>query len=119
MVSAGVAYASKDFYDPVKERRINWGWALVPPASTQTLPREVTFNAAARTLQQYPIDELKALLEYLDVTFDPDLEDKERLVALVINQKNLVPVAENLKEKFKGNFVPIFGFNFRDFKGRN
>ena len=48
------------------------------------------------------IDELKALLEYLDVTFDPDLEDKERLVALVINQKNLVPVAENLKEKFKG-----------------
>ena len=42
-------------------RRINWGWAQVPPQSAQTLPREVTFNAAARTLQQYPIEELKAL----------------------------------------------------------
>lgn len=42
-------------------RRINWGWATVPPASTQTLPREITFNAAARVMQQYPIDELKAL----------------------------------------------------------
>ena len=30
----------------------------VKPASTQTLPREITFNAAARSLQQYPIAEL-------------------------------------------------------------
>ncbi len=33
----------------------------VGPASTQTLPREVTFNAAARTLQQLPITELADL----------------------------------------------------------
>ena len=34
-VDTGALYASKDFYDPVKNRRINWGWARVPPASTQ------------------------------------------------------------------------------------
>ena len=33
----------------------------MPPQSAQTLPREVTFNAAARALQQYPIEELAAL----------------------------------------------------------
>ena len=33
----------------------------MPPQSAQTLPREVTFNAAARVLQQYPIEELAAL----------------------------------------------------------
>lgn len=43
------------------ERRVNWGWATVPPASTQSLPREITFNAVARTLEQAPIDELTEL----------------------------------------------------------
>jgi hypothetical protein len=55
---------SKDNLYPTKDggkRRINWGWATVPPASAQTLPRHVTFNAAARCLQQYPIEELAAL----------------------------------------------------------
>ena len=33
----------------------------MPPASTQTLPREITFNAAARVLQQYPIEEIVSL----------------------------------------------------------
>ena len=33
----------------------------MPPASTQTLPREVTFNAVARQLQQYPIEEINSL----------------------------------------------------------
>jgi len=63
-IDPGNFYASKDAEYPTldgKKRRINWGWATVPPQSTQTLPREVTFNAAARALQQYPIDELKAL----------------------------------------------------------
>ena len=63
-IDVGGFYASKDNEYPTLDggtRRINWGWAMVPPQSTQTLPREVTFNVAARTLQQYPIDELKAL----------------------------------------------------------
>lgn len=57
-------YASKDNEYPTLSggsRRINWGWARVPPQSTQTFPREITFNAAARQMQQYPIDELKGL----------------------------------------------------------
>ena len=34
------------------KRRINWGWATLPQG-IQTLPREITFNAAVRALQQY------------------------------------------------------------------
>jgi hypothetical protein len=63
-IDQGHFYASKDNLYPTKaggKRRINWGWATVPPQSTQTLPREITFNAAARCLQQYPIEELNAL----------------------------------------------------------
>ncbi|EOD06076.1 hypothetical protein EMIHUDRAFT_219373 [Emiliania huxleyi CCMP1516] len=54
-IDQGNFYASKD------NERINWGWATVPPASAQTLPREVTFNAEARALQQYPIEEIAGL----------------------------------------------------------
>ena len=63
-IDSGNFYASKDNEYPTLDgstRRINWGWATVPPASTQTLPREITFNAAARTLEQAPIDELQKL----------------------------------------------------------
>ena len=63
-IDFGHFYASKDNAYPTKAggtRRINWGWATVPPQSAQTLPREITFNAAARALQQYPIEELAAL----------------------------------------------------------
>jgi sucrose-6-phosphate hydrolase SacC (GH32 family) len=63
-IDTGNFYASKDNEYPTKsggKRRINWGWATVPPASTQTLPRHITFNAAARTLEQAPIEELENL----------------------------------------------------------
>jgi hypothetical protein len=64
-ICQGQFYASKDNLYPTLKggstRRINWGWATVPPASTQSLPREITFNAAARQLAQYPIDEIKKL----------------------------------------------------------
>jgi len=63
-IDSGHFYASKDNLYPTKSggaRRINWGWAQVPPQSAQTLPREITFNAEARALQQYPIEELAAL----------------------------------------------------------
>jgi hypothetical protein len=58
--SAG-RYASKDFFDPVKKRRINWGWARVPPASTQTLPREVTWHPQLQQLVFSPLEEQAAL----------------------------------------------------------
>ena len=64
-IDVGKFYASKDNDYPTttqgETRRINWGWAKTPPQSTQTLPREITFNARARVLQQAPIEELKQL----------------------------------------------------------
>jgi len=60
-IDAGNCYASKDFYDPVKGRRINWGWATVPPASTQTLPREVTWHPELQQLVYSPVEEQDSL----------------------------------------------------------
>ena len=45
------------YLDPVKKRRINWGWAQVPPASTQTMPREVTWHPQLQQLVYSPVDE--------------------------------------------------------------
>ena len=63
-IDAGSYYASKDNEYPTKsggKRRINWGWLTVPVGGTQSLPRAITFNAVARTLEQAPIEELEAL----------------------------------------------------------
>ncbi len=64
-IDGGNFYASKDNVYPTRDstrtRRVNWGWARVDPASAQTLPREITFNAAARTLEQAPLAELEQL----------------------------------------------------------
>lgn len=57
LIDAGAFYASKDMWDPVKGRRINWGWARVPPQSTQTLPREVTWNPTLGQLVFAPVAE--------------------------------------------------------------
>jgi len=57
IIDADRLYASKDFYDPVKKRRINWGWARVPPASTQTLPREITWHPELQQLVHSPVEE--------------------------------------------------------------
>ena len=55
-------YASKSFYDPVGAgRRIYWGWALVGPASAQTLPRVTTYHAALQRLIWQPLPELAQL----------------------------------------------------------
>ncbi len=40
-------------------------------------------------LMQRDIDELRALLDYMDVDFDRAIDAKERLVALILNQKHL------------------------------
>jgi len=61
IIDADRLYASKDFYDPVKNRRINWGWARVPPQSTQTLPREVTWNPELQILVHSPIEEQEGM----------------------------------------------------------
>lgn len=64
-IDMGFFYASKDAVFPSRDgaaaRRVNWGWARVPPDSVQTLPRVITFNAVARTLEQAPAEELVSL----------------------------------------------------------
>ncbi|KAH8046638.1 beta-fructofuranosidase [Aureococcus anophagefferens] len=74
-IDVGNFYASKDADYPSLDgahRRVNYGWATVPPQSAQTLPREITFNAAARLLQQYPVDEI-AKLRGAAVVVDDDV----------------------------------------------
>eukprot|EP00294_Goniomonas_avonlea_P016037 CAMPEP_0114543504 /NCGR_PEP_ID=MMETSP0114-20121206/2390_1 /TAXON_ID=31324 /ORGANISM="Goniomonas sp, Strain m" /LENGTH=606 /DNA_ID=CAMNT_0001727845 /DNA_START=18 /DNA_END=1838 /DNA_ORIENTATION=+ len=71
-IDAGAFYASKDFYDPVKQRRINWGWAIVPPASTQTLPREVMYHPVLQQLTFPPVEELTTLRDKT-LTYIPSL----------------------------------------------
>lgn len=48
-IDMGRFYASKDFYDPVKDRRINYGWALTAgPTNVRCLEGYLLF----RTLQE-------------------------------------------------------------------
>lgn len=50
----GTTHASKDFYDPVKDRRILWVWGTVP-SGIQTVPRELTYHPGCgrpETLQE-------------------------------------------------------------------
>jgi len=61
LIDAVGLYASKDFWDPISNRRINWGWARVPPASTQTLPREVTWHPELQQLIFSPVKEQDSL----------------------------------------------------------
>lgn len=68
IIDAGKFYASKDgvYPPPAKasqgpQRRVNWGWAMVPPDSAQTLPRLVTFNPDLRQLEWTPVPEQDSL----------------------------------------------------------
>nr|CAD1844451.1 unnamed protein product [Ananas comosus var. bracteatus] len=68
----GKYYASKTFYDPVKKRRVLWGWSgetdseetdlLKGWASVQTIPRTVLYDAkTGMNLLQWPVDEVNSL----------------------------------------------------------
>lgn len=71
LVDAGAFYASKDFFDPVKQRRILWGWAKIAygkwtrgqswGSSSHTLPREITWNAELAQLCFAPLEEQSKL----------------------------------------------------------
>jgi hypothetical protein len=70
---SGHYYASKDMWDPVKKRRIMWGWGLrvaadpqqnndssapsIPPGNVQTLAREVMWDPAIQKLVSPPLEE--------------------------------------------------------------
>ncbi|KQJ82524.1 beta-fructofuranosidase, insoluble isoenzyme 2 [Brachypodium distachyon] len=67
----GNFYASKTFYDPVKRRRILWGWANESDtavddvakgwAGIQAIPRKVWLDSSGKQLMQWPVEELEAL----------------------------------------------------------
>lgn len=61
VMDRGDFYAAKDFWDPVKGRRIAWGWATVKPKSAQSLPRELTWHPQLRQLVFAPLAEQAAL----------------------------------------------------------
>ena len=71
LIDTGQFYASKDFYDPVGKRRINWGWAQIAygpwndgspwDSSAHTLPREVTWNPELQQLVFSPLVEQSQL----------------------------------------------------------
>ena len=48
--------ATKDFWDPVGNRRILWGWG-VPPLDAQSLPRSVTWSPELQQLCYSPLVE--------------------------------------------------------------
>ena len=67
----GNFYASKTFFDPVKQRRILWGWSNESDsvqddvgkqwAGVQTIPRAVWLDHSGRQLVQWPVKELEKL----------------------------------------------------------
>merc|ERR1712060_661311 len=58
----GAFYASKDFFDPVKKRRINWGWARTAgPTNVQTMPREITWHPELQQLVFTAVEEQDSL----------------------------------------------------------
>ncbi|KAM0051391.1 putative beta-fructofuranosidase [Helianthus debilis subsp. tardiflorus] len=67
----GNFYASKTFFDPIKKRRILWGWANESStkdedvakgwAGIQLIPRMVWLDPSGKQLLQWPIRELETL----------------------------------------------------------
>lgn len=60
IVDNGTYYAAKDFWDPVKQRRILYGWAQIQNGA-QALPRVVTWSSQLKQLLFAPLPELRAL----------------------------------------------------------
>jgi len=63
LLDKGKTHAAKDFYDPVKKRRIMWVWATQStfPAGLQTLPRSLTYHPGIKRIVFSPAEELVTL----------------------------------------------------------
>lgn len=67
----GNFYASKTFYDPIKKRRVLWGWSNESDsqqddikkgwAGIQAIPRKLWLDSSGKQLVQWPIEELDIL----------------------------------------------------------
>lgn len=71
-IDTGITKATKDFYDPVKKRRIHWSSVHVGDYSSpardfsgfvQSMPREVTWNPELQQTVHSPIEEQASLRE--------------------------------------------------------
>jgi hypothetical protein len=71
----GARYADKDFADPVKDRRLLWGWAVVDEGS-QGLLRELQYDArlGPHGLIKAPVEELSQLRQQPALVSSTDQE---------------------------------------------
>lgn len=60
LMDRGQTHASKDFWDPVKSRRILWFWGTVP-SGIQTIPREMTYHPGLKQIVHAPAAEMMEL----------------------------------------------------------
>eukprot|EP01051_Picozoa_sp_SAG22_P014526 SAG22_NODE_1774_length_3609_cov_3.611681_3_plen_349_part_00 len=62
VIDRGQLFAGKDMWDPVKRRRLYWGWAHnVPPASALTLAREISWHGLLQQFVYSPLAEQSLL----------------------------------------------------------
>ena len=82
----------KDFVQTVVDHR----QALLAKAFSKKMKKELAerMDKDRQKLMLRSVDELKALLVYLEAEFDESIDDKEKLVRLVVNQKNAVGMAK-------------------------
>ncbi|XP_057453793.1 beta-fructofuranosidase, soluble isoenzyme I-like isoform X2 [Lotus japonicus] len=96
LLDYGRYYASKTFYDQVKQRRILWGWINETDteytdlekgwASLQTIPRTVLFdNKTGTNLLLWPVEEIESL-RLSSVEFEGVLVEPGSVVPLNITQ---------------------------------
>ncbi|ERM94735.1 hypothetical protein AMTR_s00011p00252750 [Amborella trichopoda] len=115
----GKFYASKTFYDQVKQRRILWGWIGETDseqadiqkgwASLQTIPRVVTYDTKSGTnLVQWPIEEVESL-RTSNVSLDNIKVDPGSVVHVDINgaQLDVNAVFEVSKEAIKNTEADV------------
>lgn len=62
-IDGGALYAAKDMIDPVKGRRIYWGWTayVAPGQGLMSLPRELTWNPELQQLVHSSLPEMDKL----------------------------------------------------------
>jgi hypothetical protein len=53
----GKTHASKDFWDPITQRRILWIWATVP-SGVMAIPREITYHPGIQQVVYTPVAEM-------------------------------------------------------------
>lgn len=59
-IDNGKTHASKDFWDPVKKRRILWVWGTVP-SGIMTVPRVMTYHPQLQQIVYTPVEEVTHL----------------------------------------------------------